>query len=421
MAHFTVSDDDQDVVGTDFDDIFTINGDRDTVSGGAGHDILNAHGVNDVLHGDGGSDSLWDAAANLSTSMDGGEGDDELSGHISDTLNGGAGTDSFNFSVNGLGAGVRVDFEHLGEPGSLTFSWGEFTDLETGRFGGTTHDDTLFGSASNAMTLYGDDGDDRLVGSAVARDLLIGGRGSDFIRAGAAGAYMYALDNGGSIEQQLGLEPAVDPRTDYDTLRGGAGADILYAGYSSAVLNGGGGDDDLHFDYLVTASVTVKLSKGHGSNSDGGHYKIGSVEDLFGGALGDQLIGSDADDHLWGQGGDDSLRGGLGGDQLSGGASADTFIYRSVLDSTAADNDVIFDMDASDIIDLHAVDANANKTGNQTFKIVEAFDGHAGQLVLSYDLQSNNTTLAGDTDGDGISDFQIFVFNGQVTSDSLIL
>ena len=60
-------------------------------------------------------------------------------------------------------------------------------------------------------------------------------------------------------------------------------------------------------------------------------------------------------------------------------------------------------------IDLKAVDANATKSGNQTFSFIvtDAFSDKAGEL--RYSKSGSNTYVTGDTDGDGKTDFAIHI------------
>jgi len=56
-----------------------------------------------------------------------------------------------------------------------------------------------------------------------------------------------------------------------------------------------------------------------------------------------------------------------------------------------------------DRIDLRSIDANTGKAGDQAFKLVNAFNNHAGQAL--YD--ANTHMLQGDVNGDGHADFAI--------------
>jgi Ca2+-binding RTX toxin-like protein len=129
---------------------------------------------------------------------------------------------------------------------------------------------------------------------------------------------------------------------------------------------------------------------------------------LMGRAGDDLLRGDYADDRLSGGEGDDRLEGGAGQDRLTGGADADVFAFRSIRDSSVtAHADRITDLEAQDTIDLRGIDAKDLKDGNQAFKLVDAFDGHAGRLVLTYDAERDVTWMEMDVDGDSQADARV--------------
>ncbi|MGF6230850.1 hypothetical protein QFZ27_004805 [Inquilinus ginsengisoli] len=80
-----------------------------------------------------------------------------------------------------------------------------------------------------------------------------------------------------------------------------------------------------------------------------------------------------------------------------------------------ANADVVTDFSHAqgDEIDLAAIDANAGAAGNQAFSFIGAnlYSGTAGQLRFS--IVNGVTTVAGDVDGDQISDFHI-VLTGSI-------
>jgi Ca2+-binding RTX toxin-like protein len=119
----------------------------------------------------------------------------------------------------------------------------------------------------------------------------------------------------------------------------------------------------------------------------------------------DRLAGDEGDDQLYGGAGNDTLIGGGGQDKLAGGDGQDTFVFASLRDSGAWQvADRITTLNADDVIDLHAIDANELKDGNQAFRYVSEFDGHAGQLTLTYDDARGATWLYLDVDGDRHAD-----------------
>lgn len=142
------------------------------------------------------------------------------------------------------------------------------------------------GATTDIENVVAGDGNDLLIGNALAND-LVGGRGNDTLDGGAGN----------------------------DTLEGGAGADSLI---------GGAGTNTVAYR-LSTAAVTVNLATGVAT---GGHATGDSLSG-FSAAIGsdhdDVLIGSSAANRLVGGAGNDTIAGGGGADTLEGGEGDDVF------------------------------------------------------------------------------------------------
>ncbi len=221
--------------------------------------------------------------------------------------------------------------------------------------------------------ILGNSGDNVIDGNDGA-DGLDGGSGNDLLRGG--GGLDELFGDGGD-----------------DTLRGGTQADSL---------DGGDGDDlligDAGIDTLLAGDDNDELRGG--ANND----------QLLGGAGDDRLFGGTGGDRLFGGTGDDTLHGGAGKDFFTGGTGADTFAFNSIIDTAVgAQRDVITDFHATqgDVIDLSAIDANANTAGDNGFILVGAYSNTAGELRIT--IANGNSLIHGDTDGDGVDDFQISV------------
>jgi Ca2+-binding RTX toxin-like protein len=134
--------------------------------------------------------------------------------------------------------------------------------------------DTIDGSlAGKRLVLFGEDGNDLLIGSSKADDLF-----------------------------------------------GGAGDDILIGGSGNDLLDGGGGNDTVRFAN-ATSGVTASLASG--SAMGNGNDSLIGIENLEGSPFADMLTGDGGANRLDGAGGDDTLDGGGGDDTLIGGAGRD--------------------------------------------------------------------------------------------------
>jgi Ca2+-binding RTX toxin-like protein len=143
-------------------------------------------------------------------------------------------------------------------------------------------------------------------------------------------------------------------------------------------------------------------------------FKGTSKFDKLVGDLGsDKFFGGSGNDIISGKEGNDFLYGGKGQDILTGGDGADTFLFKSIKESTIKAPDVITDWHhvaddpIRDLIDLHAIDANTKISGNQTFDWIatKSFTGQAGEL--RYEKLKSDTYIYADVNGDKKADFAI--------------
>jgi serralysin len=206
-----------------------------------------------------------------------------------------------------------------------------------------------------------------------------------------------------------------------DTLLGFASKDILHGAAGADRLDGGTGTDSASYSGAGAGVVADLVSRSVNQGDAQGDVYV-SIESLIGSGFSDSLRGNnaanvirggDGNDTLVGRGGNDTLDGGLGDDVLSGQAGrdiltgrggSDRFVFKSAGESRGTAIDVIKDFHrGEDRIDLRSIDAKTTVGGNQAFAFIgkTAFNGHAGQLRFSAGL------LEGDTNGDGIADFQV--------------
>ncbi|MFE0753923.1 calcium-binding protein, partial [Inquilinus sp. NPDC058860] len=392
------------------------------LTAGSGDDFLFGAGAADRLNGGSGFDTLV-----------GGAGDDVLRGGTgSDRFFGGTGNDIVTYfgtddavTVN-LATGVGSGGEAQGD----TFNGVE--NVYGGKAG-----DTLTGNAG-ANILKGYDGSDRLSGGD-GNDILNGGTGGDAINGGAGIDLVTYFDStvgvtvnlatgtgsGGTAHgDTLAAIEAVNGSTHADTLignsaantlRGSDGNDFLRGGAGADILDGGTGVDTVSYTDS-TRGVTVNLAAGTGSGGTATGDTLISIEGVNGSNYADTLIGNSVAN---------TLTGGGGKDVLTGGAGADRFVFgagHSATGSANADRITDFSHAQGDRIDLSLIDANTGTAGNQAFSFIgtDAYTGVAGQL--RYVVSNGDAVIAGDTNGDKVSDFNIVLDNvGSLQASDFVL
>jgi Ca2+-binding RTX toxin-like protein len=291
-----------------------------TIDGGAGDDVLTGADTGDLLLGGDGNDRL--IGAHGDDSMNGRGGNDTLvwnNGDGSDTMDGGDGNDTAEVNGNAtLGdAFAMASDQGAGQIKFQRTNLGLFTlHTTTEHFdvNGLGGDDSLSTSdgvgARTLLSVDGGSGNDTIGGSD-GPDLIAGGEGND------------TLSGGGGDDRIVG-----DRGT--DTMNGGAGDDTLVwnNGDGTDVINGDDGVDDVEVNGAPTAGdaftvdpngARVKFAR---SNLVAFTLDIGSSETLHANGLGgDDTIGvGDVD------GFSVTAAGGAGNDTLTGGSSSDSFL-----------------------------------------------------------------------------------------------
>lgn len=409
------------------------------IHGGDGADTITGGNLMDVLYGDRGDDTILGGSGGDIIQggagrdiVDGGEGDDRiLSLNDGDRIAGGVGRDVLDYSL--AAGGVFVEMAAGRGLGNGT---GNGTGAEGDTFSGIEHvvgsdfADALIGTAGND-TLEGGKGDDWLTGGAGA-DHLMGGEGADTL-VGYLGTGNPALDRADTLEGGAG----------HDTLQGDGGADRLHGGDDDDMLIGGAGadwlDGDAGIDTAVYAdAVTVDLHAGRGHGGDAEGDRLTGVENVVTGGGADRITGSDGanaifanagNDQIDGRGGRDVLQGGFGQDRITGGTGADElwgnqrdasgpdkardiFVYRDWMESHAMAADRIMDFESTapaaqnDLIDLRAIDANPQLTGDQAFRFIGdgAFTS-VGQVQVRF--EEGDTILRANVAGNLVAELTV--------------
>lgn len=272
---------------------------------------------------------------------------------------------------------------------------------------GTSEADSLKTHTARDTLVEGGAGNDVIHGGGIGHNTLSGGAGDDtyYVR----GAFESVVESEGqgtdtvvsSFDFALGAH--IERLRLTDEAYFGAGNDLSNRITGSDLANellGLGGDD-----LIQAVGGDDLVSGGDGADT----LRGGEGNDTLGGdAGGDLIVGDEGSDSLSGGLGVDTLEGGAGADTLAGGAGADSFVFRQH-DVGATDWILDFSRAEGDKINLVAVDANANLAGDQKFAFIGAgaFTKVAGQLRAV--VSDGNTILSGDTNGDGVADFQVVV------------
>ncbi len=370
--------------------------------------------------------------SNSGNQITGGDGNDSIDGGGGpDTMIGGTGDDLYVVD----NAMDRIT-ENTGEGSDSVFSSATFTlgaNVENLTLTGSGNINGTGNSMDNAIT--GNAGNNVLSGLGGA-DTLDGGAGVDTVSyAGSSAGVNVSLFTGAVS----GGDAQGDSISNFENVTGSSFNDTIEGSGGDNVLTGGAGTDTLSYANAgggVTLSLAIATAQATGG---AGTDTVTQFENLTGSAFGDVLTGSgaantiqsgDGNDTVDGGGGndvlkggndDDQLLGGLGNDSLTGGAGADTlggggggdrFVYTAIADSPAAgshDSITDFSHAESDKIDLSAIDANANLSGNQAFSFIGTQNFHNVAGELHYVSNGPGITVSGDVNGDGLADFSIDV------------
>jgi Ca2+-binding RTX toxin-like protein len=301
----------------------------------------------------------------------------------------GGGTVAGN-ALDNVITGAQRDETFWGNGGRDTIDGGAGKDVLHGGDGG----DTLDGGADTvADALYGEAGNDRLVGHGY--DKLTGGTGDDTYVVTATDQIVEQAGQGtDTVETTLGgytlatnLEKLVFTNAAISTIgfgnaaantlvgadgisrlygmdgndliKGNGGADYLYGGNGADVIYGGTGNDqiwgDAGLDQLLGGDGNDIV---HGGADADKIWGEAGDDQLYGDAGNDTVNGGDGADKLWGGADDDTLYGGTGNDTLYGEAGNDVLWGEAGDDRlyAGAANDTLKGGDGNDILDGGAND-----------------------------------------------------------------
>lgn len=209
----------ENVNGGDGDDEITGSAARNVLNGGADDPAIVGDTGIDVLNGGGGNDSLNGRDGN--DTLNGGDGADQLNGGLgADFINGGlGGGDSTTYA--GRATGVDVTFNQLADDGETGEN--DNVRVSTERVTGTSHNDVIQGEALGTLNSQ--------------PNIFIGGEGADILRGGDGNDTLTGGDGG-------------------DTLTGNAGKDTMQGGNGVDTLNGAAGEAPPQQDVLNCGAAT---------------------------------------------------------------------------------------------------------------------------------------------------------------------
>lgn len=333
------------------------------LNGGAGNDVLTGYATDDAMSGGTGDDTLHGLAG--ADQLLGNDGNDQLFGGLgADILVGGAGDDVLDGGegADNLAGGTGNDTYVLDDAGDL------FVELQNEGV------DTVISSVSVTLgenfengTLTGDL-NFSLIGNALA-NTLVGNAGSNQIAGGAG-------------------NDVIDGSVGADTLIGGAGDDVYYVDQTDDVVveAGNEGVDTVY----ATASTTLSANVENLILESAGGYINGT-----GNALANSITGNEYNNRL---------DGGAGADVLSGGQGDDTYVVDTLADQVVEAQDEGYDTvetaltytlgDNLEGLLLTGI-ANVNATGNA---LDNSLDGNSGANILDGGL--GNDSMAGGTGND---------------------
>ena len=209
--------------------------------------------------------------------------------------------------------------------------------------------DNILAGGQGADTLLGNQGADVLSGGAGADNMNGGGSIDTLSYSGSTTGVVVSLatntasggdaagdviSNFESIEGGNGND-MLEGNSGINTIFGGAGNDILLGSAGGDIMNGGSGSDLLSYANSI-AAVVVDLMMNKASGGDAEGDMINGFENVEGTAGTDELhgtesanimAGGDNEDTIFGRGGNDVIAGNTGTDNLFGGDGLDTIDY----------------------------------------------------------------------------------------------
>ncbi|MEH2243471.1 beta strand repeat-containing protein [Nostoc sp.] len=425
---------------------------NNTLNGGAGDDNLNASYTtgNNTLNGATGDDNFYVGNAEGNNLLSGGDGNDSFnvgiqsngygngiytdpSSLVTQTVDGGIGDDLLSGDYTDATGGITTTFNTTTNIGSITKATNRvsYKNIERLNISGTAYDDLIVGSNGNDTLSTGDAGN----------DTIDGGKGDDLLSVyyinptkGITSTFN-ATTNIGSITvgtsgvSYNNIERLNISGTAYDdSIVGSNGNDTIDKfGGGNDTIDGGKGDDLLSVNYHAVSNLTKGITSTYNATTNIGSIRAGTngvsyknIEQLniSGTAYDDLIVGSNGNDTLSSgdfssSGGNDTIDGGKGDDLLSvdyiNATKGITSTYNATTNIgsiTAGTNGVSYkNIEQLDISGTGYDDLIVGSNGNDTLR------GDFGNDILTGG--KGNDTLYGE---DGTDTFAFNSFNEGVDS-----
>jgi Ca2+-binding RTX toxin-like protein len=277
-------------------------------------------------------------------------------------------------------------------------------------FNGSAGND-IYTGGSEAEPINGAAGNDTLTGGG-GNDTVAGGSGADSLAGDDGDDQLFSHDASASANYPGRAGISTDVFAEVDTLSGGAGDDMLFAGYGDHVDGGQQGvfGNRLFISFQgATAGVVAdftQLAQGPMTIGGGVIQNIQNIGYLEGSNFGDVLVTTDtyypSGGNIFGRGGNDTITAnyysGSGGGTIWGGDGDD------VLDGTPSQSGVaIHGEDGNDIIRLaYGGGAAYGGAGNDTISAPGAVHGGSGNDRIEMVGGTYTTAVWGDEGDDMI-------------------
>ena len=331
----------------------------DTIKGGDGADIIDGKAGIDVLHGEGGNDTFT-----VSTNTD------FLALTAAETVDGGAGTDTISFDVDGATTVIAADLAGIKDVEVLKFTGDNTVSL-------TLSDSVFTANGSSSITVWEEEASQPLT-------LAAGGLSS----ANSVKVKINTTTGDADVTEAVTLGAGDDTVTYHsaqrldtaDVIAFGGGTDTLAVYINntalSATLTNVSSVENITLVQVTTNTATITLADGNFVSTQAGVIDAAATAGVLtldadaeddssltikGGTGADIITGTDATlsgstvlgDTITGGNGADIITGSLGADTLTGGAGADVFSYDTYSDSSGSYVDDITDfLDGTDLISI---------------------------------------------------------------------